>query len=86
MAEDNRRVSTTPIPVPVPFGALPPAAPTPSPLSQTPVAVAPLAPEETPNATEATESVSKDVAMADVDRAPVRFFTPLYYDDLFSFQ
>ncbi|KAI1862112.1 uncharacterized protein JN550_010415 [Neoarthrinium moseri] len=42
MSEENRRVSTTPIPVPMPFGGLqPPVQPSSSTLGQTPAAVAP---------------------------------------------
>lgn len=80
MAEENRRISTTPIPVPMPFGAAgqlaAAAAPTPSPLSQaTPIASTPAeAPSTTaaaqtapvPTAEPIVEGINKDVAMTDV--------------------
>ncbi|KAK6864386.1 hypothetical protein PG995_000914 [Apiospora arundinis] len=80
MAEENRRISTTPIPVPMPFGAAgqlaAAAAPTPSPLSQaTPIASTPAeAPSTTaaaqtapvPAAEPIVEGINKDVAMTDV--------------------
>ncbi|KAI0125731.1 hypothetical protein BJ170DRAFT_684983 [Xylariales sp. AK1849] len=72
MSEENRRVSTTPIPVPMPFGVLPTVvAPTPSPLSQTPVAGPPPATEAVPNTSEtAIDGASKDVTMTDAEQAP----------------
>ncbi|KAK8049456.1 hypothetical protein PG994_011186 [Apiospora phragmitis] len=79
MAEENRRISTTPIPVPMPFGAAGQlaAVPTPSPLSQaTPIASTPAeAPSTTAVAAQTAtatstepvvEGVNKDVAMTDV--------------------
>ncbi|KAK8138723.1 hypothetical protein PG984_002103 [Apiospora sp. TS-2023a] len=80
MAEENRRISTTPIPVPMPFGAAGQlAAPTPSPLSQTTPIVS--TPAEAPSTTAAVAAqtapapstepiveggVKQDVAMTDV--------------------
>ncbi|KAK8081979.1 hypothetical protein PG996_000760 [Apiospora saccharicola] len=80
MAEENRRISTTPIPVPMPFGAAGQlAAPTPSPLSQTTPIVS--TPAEAPSTTAAAAAqtapapstepiveggVKQDVAMTDV--------------------
>ncbi|KAK8089182.1 hypothetical protein PG997_004143 [Apiospora hydei] len=73
MAEENRRISTTPIPVPMPFGAAGQlaAAPTPSPLSQTtPIASTPAEAPSTTAVAASTEpvveGVNKDVAMTDV--------------------
>ncbi|KAK7908143.1 hypothetical protein PG985_015446 [Apiospora marii] len=79
MAEENRRISTTPIPVPMPFGQLAAAAPAPSPLSQTtPIASTPAeAPSTTaavaaaqtapaPSTEPIVEGVKQDVAMTDV--------------------
>lgn len=62
MAEENRRISTTPIPVPVLFGGPQSAAPTPSPLSQAPVAAegegdAPAGPTDAPAPAEAPATV-----------------------------
>ncbi|KAK9775822.1 hypothetical protein AB5N19_05211 [Seiridium cardinale] len=71
MSEESRRVSTTPIPVPVPFYAHQPVVqPTPSPLGQTPVAPPPAvepptAMADTPSAV--PEGTPKDIAMTDVE-------------------
>ncbi|KAH6646372.1 hypothetical protein BKA67DRAFT_584082 [Truncatella angustata] len=67
MAEESRRVSTTPIPVPVPFGAHQPTIqPTPSPLSQQPIAAPPPPPVDTSTNANATATATSTTATTDI--------------------